>query len=134
METGHIVDVKSTLHIDNADKSAASTARTVQYRKGSFEARVDALLPDWTSFDVIAHGLWSDGEGGWSVNDSWYMGRGCDREETITHLKHRWEVFKVNYHPKARVRDLSDAACDEESPCYLEVDCIAFAEVRKGDK
>jgi hypothetical protein len=105
-----------------------------QYRKGTLEARLDDLLPDWPSFDVIAHELWADGDGGFSVNDSWHLGRDCDREEAITHLRHRWEVWKLNYMPKARVADLTDASCDSESPSLLEVNCAAFAEVRKGSR
>lgn len=105
------------------------------YRKGSLEARLDSLLPDWPAFDVIAHELWGDGEGGWSVNDSWHLGRGCSREEAITHLRHRWEAWKLNYYPKARVADLEDCydGCYDDAPLGLEVNCVAFAEVRKSE-
>lgn len=37
------------------------------YRKGSIEAKLDSLLPEYSAFDVIAHELWGDGEGEWSV-------------------------------------------------------------------
>lgn len=59
------------------------------------------------------------------------MARGCDREEAISHLRHRWEVYKVSYEPKARVSDISDDACDEESPCLLSAG-YPFAEVRNA--
>ena len=105
---------------------------TTQHRKGSIKAKLDELLPDFPSFDVIAHELLHDGES-WSVNDSWHLARGCDREEAITHLANRWEVFKINYAPRAAIKNLTDANYSgSEFPALLEVDCIAFAEVRNG--
>lgn len=102
------------------------------YRKNSIEAKLDSLLPEYPSFDVIAHELQHDGES-YSTNDSWFLARGCDREEAIGHLVNRWHVFKANYAPRARVRDLSDANWSgDEFPSLLEVDCIPFAEVRNG--
>lgn len=108
--------------------------KTTQYRKGTLEHKLDEMLPVYPSYAVIAHELWGDGEGGWSVNASWFLSRSCDREEAISHLRHRWEVFKVNYHPKARVADLEDGSWDYESQCILEVDCIPFAEVRNANE
>lgn len=108
---------------------------TTKYRKNSIEATIDAILPAWERFDVIAHELWGDGEGGWSVNDSWHLARGCDREEAVSHLTSRWHVFKANYAPRAAIKNLEDANyCGEEFPSLLEVDGIAFAEVRKSEE
>jgi hypothetical protein len=113
-------------------KQIAEAAKP-KYRKNSIEAKLDSLLPQFPSFDVIAHELWADGEGSYSVNDSWHLARGCDREEAIGHLANRWQIFKANYAPKARVRDLTDENYSgPEFPALLEVDCIAFAEVRNG--
>lgn len=101
------------------------------YRKGSFLARMDALLPEGEAFNVIFHELWADGEGGYSVNNSWYGARNCTREEAITHhLLYRWEVFKLNYLPRACVKDIQDVNWEEDEN-LLEVDCTAFATVRK---
>jgi len=67
-----------------------------------------------------------DDEGG-------FHARGCDREEAISHLANRWAVFKLNYAPRACIKDLSDANWSgDEFPALLEVDCLAFAEVRNG--
>lgn len=114
----------------------AALAKDVQpvYRKNSIEAKLDSLLPVFPSYDVIAHELWSDcDEYSFSVNDSWHLAKRCDREEAIGHLVNRWHVFKANYAPKARVRDLTDANYSgDEFPALLEVDCIPFAEVRNG--
>lgn len=118
---------------DNGRPSAAHPAHPgIRYRKGSFEARIDYLLPAWPTFDVIAHELWSDGEG-LSVNDSWFLGRGCDRDEAISHLLNRWEVFRVNYAPRATVKSIVDANWSgDDFPSLLEADGIPFAEIRKG--
>lgn len=103
------------------------------YRKNSIQAKLDSLLPDWQSFDVIVHELWADGDGGYTVNDSWHLARGCDRAEAIEHLTNRWHVFKANYAPRARVRDLDDCNwCDQDSQQILEVNCTPFAEVRNA--
>lgn len=116
--------------VNSTQEAHAETVR--RYRKWTFEARMDALLPEWEAFDVIAHELWRESEGGWSVNYSWHLARGCDREEAISHLRHRWSVFKANYMPKAAVSAIEDAACDDECPVVLEVNCTAFAELRKA--
>lgn len=102
------------------------------YRKNSIEAHLDSLLPDYQAFDVIAHELNHDGEG-WSVNDSWHIGRDVDRETAISHLANRWEIFKLNYAPRAAIKNIQDANWSgDEYPSLLEVDCIPFAEVRNA--
>lgn len=97
----------------------------------TLEQKLEAMLPDWPAFNIQFHGLWRD-DGGWSVNDSWTAYREATREETIGHLRARWEVFKLNYLPKARVRDLTDAGIDNDDDCLLEVDCTAFATIRNS--
>jgi hypothetical protein len=78
-------------------------------------------------FDVIAHELMHDGNS-WSTNQSWHLRRGADIESVIESARGRWEVFKVNYAPKARVADIIDSGYDEN--IFLEVDCIPFLEIR----
>lgn len=46
------------------------------YRKHSLEAKLDSLLPQFPSYDVIAHELWRDTEGGWSC-DPYQVGGTC---------------------------------------------------------
>jgi len=103
--------------------------QTNKFRLGSFEAKIDSLLPDGDSFEVRFFELLPESEGGWSVNDSWRAQRDGDRESTIYLLRHRWEVFKANYLPRARVSDITDIQWEGDD-CNLEVDCTAFAEVR----
>lgn len=101
-------------------------------KRQTLETAIRSILesyPPGTLFDCIAHSLQNDGEA-WSTNDSWKMGRACDIPETLTHCRARWEVWKVNYHPRARVRNLTDA--NWSGPDYsalLEVDCIPFMEL-----
>jgi len=63
-------------------------------------------LPEGTTFDVYAWELWRDDSGGWSVNDGWKIARETDLAGLKEAARGRWEVFKVNYFPRARVADL----------------------------
>jgi hypothetical protein len=100
------------------------------YRKNSIEGKLDSLLPQWPSYDVIALELWHDGES-WSVNTPFRIASNVDRETAIERLASRWKTFKANYAKRARVCDLSDTSC-EENESLLEVDCIPFADVRNA--
>jgi hypothetical protein len=79
------------------------------------------------AFDVIAHELIHDGEF-YSTNTSWYLRRDADIPAVLEAARGRWEAFKVNYAPRARVSDIRDVNyCDDIS---LEVDGIPFLEIR----
>lgn len=89
---------------------------------------MDGMIPEGDGpFRVIAYELTHDGES-WSVNTPFEIGRGLDRDGVIRRLRNRWDIFKVNYHKKARVCDIADIS-DEPTLSLLEVDCIPFAEV-----
>jgi hypothetical protein len=110
-------------------QTGGSEASRVQYRKGTFEARMNELLPDNSdSFSVRFFDLWRDSESGWSVNDSWQACSDESRAGTIRLLRSRWEIFKLNYSPKACVSDIQDIG-DQEGEYKLEVDYTAFADV-----
>lgn len=97
------------------------------------ETKLESLLPQGDGpFDVTAFELTHDGEG-WSVNTPFRIGKRMDRAETIYTLRQRWEIFKVNYLPKARVSDLADTGYTD-GVCNLEVACTAFADVKLSDK
>ncbi len=96
------------------------------------EQHIEKLLPDWPSFTIQFHELCREPEGGWSVNDSWTPRHSADRQETISLLRDRWEVFKLNYMPKARVKDIEDIG-DCEDEIMLDVQCVAFATLRKAE-
>lgn len=98
-------------------------------RKNSLEAKIASLVPeDWQTVDVIALALLNDGEG-WSVNEAWYMCRDLSLSDAMEDVRGRWEVWKVNYHSRARVCDIVDTGDGEA--IYLDVDCIPFLEIRK---
>lgn len=63
-------NTKNTIPKADAGQNSVPT-----YRKNSLEYHFNALLPDYASFDVIAHELWND-DGCWSVNDSWHLPEG----------------------------------------------------------
>jgi hypothetical protein len=79
-------------------------------------------------FDVVAHELWGNSHDGFETNASWYIKTNATLEEALEAARGRWEVFKVNYLPKARVCDISDIGYDDNFS--LEVDCIPFLEIR----
>lgn len=84
----------------------------MKYRKNSFEAAIDNLLPKFDdgkaySYALVFHGLTREREGGWSTNDSWNAYKDLTREEAIEHLEGRWRVFKMNYLKKAAFKDLN---------------------------
>ncbi len=81
-----------------------------------------------TLFDCIAHELWRDGDGGWSVNDSWCVARGADLETAVGAIAARWEVWQLNYCPDARASDLEDTGDDMGS--LLDALGVPFMEIR----
>jgi len=76
---------------------------------------------------VIAHELTNDGEG-WSVNDSWQITKSDDENEIMSAIRGRWEIFKINYLPKGRVKDISSDG--DEAEIYLDCDGIPFLTLR----
>ena len=79
-------------------------------------------------FNVVAHELWGNSQEGFEVNSSWYIATNADLSQVLEAARGRWEVFKLNYLPKARVSDITDTGFD--STLSLEVDCIPFLEIR----
>ena len=79
-------------------------------------------------FDVVAHELWGNSKEGFETNTSWFILRNADLSQVLEVARGRWEVFRLNYLPKARVSDISDTGFD--STLSLEVDCIPFLEIR----
>jgi hypothetical protein len=86
---------------------------------------------DETRFNVVAHELWGNSQEGYSTNSSWYIATNADLSQVLEAARGRWEVFKVNYFPKARVSDISDISDTGFSDnLSLEVDCVPFLEIR----
>ena len=81
-----------------------------------------------TRFDVVAFELWGNSQEGFETNSSWYIATNADIETVLEAARARWEIFKLNYLPKARVGDISDTGFD--STLSLEVDCLPFIEIR----
>ena len=81
-----------------------------------------------TRFDVIAFELWGNSREGFDCNNAWKIATNANIETVIESARARWEVFKLNYLPKARVGDISDVGYDDN--LNLEVDCVPFLEIR----
>jgi hypothetical protein len=96
------------------------------------EKLLEKFIPEieTQNFDVIAHGLLHDGDG-WTVNDSWFLSRGANKEEILVDARNRWEIFKVNYLPRGRVCDIS--ADGDEKTVYVDCAGIPFLELRKRE-
>jgi len=81
-----------------------------------------------TRFDIVAHELWGNSKEGFETNSSWCIKTNATLEEALKAARGRWEIFKANYLPRARVCDISDIGYDEN--LSLEVDCVPFLEIR----
>jgi len=79
-------------------------------------------------FNVVAHELWGNSREGFETNSSWYIKTNATLEEALEAARGRWEVFKANYLPKARVGDIQDTGYSDD--LSLEVDCVPFLEIR----
>lgn len=107
---------------------------TPRPRKGSAVERLASFLASYepeTRFDVIAYELTHDGQG-WSVNTPFRIASDVDAMEAVEHAANRFDVFKVNYCTRARVKDIEDTG-DDESAVMLEVQQIPFLEIRPCD-
>ena len=80
-------------------------------------------------FDVVAFELWGNSQEGFDCNNAWKIATNATLEQVLKSARARWEVFKVNYLPKARVCDISDIGFDDDY-LNLEVDCVPFLEIR----
>jgi hypothetical protein len=81
-----------------------------------------------TRYNVVAHELWGNSREGFETNSSWYIKTNATLEEALEAARGRWEVFKVNYLPKARVGDIVDNGWSDD--LSLEVDRVPFLEIR----
>lgn len=101
---------------------------------GAIEGAIRECLdcyPEGTCFDCVAHELWRDVDGGYSVNDSWHIARDVSLSEAIEAIAGRWEVWKLNYCPDARAADLTDTNWSgPEFPALLEACGVPFMEIR----
>ena len=92
------------------------------------EMIIEANADPAARWDVVAFELWGNPRDGFDCNNSWKIARDVEMESALSAARARWEVFKVNYLPKARVADITDSGFD--SALSLEVDCVPFLEIR----
>jgi len=95
------------------------------------ENKIRSLLSDApadTTFDVYAHELWRDTEGGWTSNDRWCIAHNVTLDGVLEAALGRWEIFKINYAPRARVKDVEEIG--HETEYMLEVGYLPFINIR----
>lgn len=93
----------------------------------TLEKAISKELEEGETYSIIAHELIHDGIS-WSTNSSWYLSRNADKAEALNHARGRWEVFKVNYLPNGKIKDITFDG--DESVIYIKADGIPFLEIR----
>lgn len=102
----------------------------LKFRKNTLEHAIVELLaryPENQEFTVIYHELTNDG-GSWSTNTSWRAKNYATKQEVAECARGRWEIFKLNYYPKARVKDITDIGYDDRR-LMLEVNYLPFMDI-----
>lgn len=79
-------------------------------------------------FDLVAHELWGNSREGFETNSSWYIATNADMNQVLEAARGRWEVFKANYLPGARVCDITDIGYDDN--LSLEINFVPFLDIR----
>jgi len=98
-------------------------------KRQTLETAIRELLDPSQRYNVLAHELQRDGEG-WTSSDRFYLARDASAERVLEVARGRWEIFKINYASKARVKDLSDIGYDGD--IYLECGCLPFLDIVKA--
>lgn len=96
----------------------------------TLEAKITNLLadaPENATFEIVAHELWGNCNEGFEVNSSWFLARNADMGDLLRIARGRWEAFKTNYLPHARVADIEDTGFDDTFS--LAVDSVPFLEI-----
>jgi hypothetical protein len=108
-------------------------------KRQNLETVISACLPEdlppGTTMDVLAWELWGNRKEGFEVNDGWKIARETDLSGLKEAARGRWEVFKVNYFPRARVSEIDchggeEWEAGERSPLYIEYQGTSFLEIR----
>jgi hypothetical protein len=96
----------------------------------TLEQKLKAELADLTgkTLSAYAYELWGNSREGYEVNDLWRIIKTDDFEVLLESARGRWEVFKINYSPRATVNGLSFDG--DDFTVYIESDGIPFLEIR----
>jgi hypothetical protein len=99
----------------------------------TLEKHIASLLSEapGATFDIMAHGLWRDSDGRWSSNDRWSLVHKASLPYTLAILRERWEIFKANYAPRARVKDITDIG--EGNYYSLECGHLPFVDITANE-
>jgi hypothetical protein len=80
-------------------------------------------------FGVVAFELRGNAKDGFDYNSSFFLTKDSDIDGALEAAQGRWNAFKGNYMPRARVKDIS---WDNpgEGIMYFECSCVPFLEIR----
>lgn len=93
-------------------------------------AEILSEYPEGQLFDVCAYELCGNRKEGFDCNDLWRLRRAVTLPDVLEAARGRWEVFKLNYLPKARVCDIKDSTGELGYAAILDVDCVPYLEIR----
>ena len=71
----------------------------------TLEKLIAPYLKASTRYSLRAFELWGDGDG-YSVNSAWTFESNLYKAEALGAARDRFEIYKLNYAPKARIKDL----------------------------
>jgi hypothetical protein len=106
-------------------------------KRQTLETAIREILSDFPAsarFRVKAFTLQREGCPGegwhWCADDAFWIESNADLETVLSAARGRWEVFKANYVPRARVADLTDIGYDTLE-CGVNLECgqVPFIEI-----
>jgi hypothetical protein len=80
-------------------------------------------------FGVVAFELWGNARDGFDCNSLFFIARGVDIDGALEAAQGRWNAFKGNYIPRARVMDIRVDNPGEGILCF-ECSGVPFLEIR----
>jgi hypothetical protein len=80
-------------------------------------------------FGVVAFELWGNAKDGFDCNRTFFIASDSDAEGALKAAQGRWNAFKGNYMPRARVKDIR-ADNPGEGILYFDCSCVPFLEIR----
>lgn len=80
------------------------------------------------TMEIFAYELWGNRKEGYWVNSGWRIYKGDSIEEALDSIRGRWEIFKVNYYPRAVIKEIDVNI--EEDIISFDYNYNSFIEVR----
>jgi hypothetical protein len=130
---GRAADEDVTLFVDG-EVVSEFIGDSMGISKGTFRRLAWSYIrrgPD-AVFQVITYQLIKDAGGSWEVNDSHTIGRNLEPRECLDLVCEQWELFKIRYCRKAKVKDVREVS-EQPDALDFEVRQIPFLVIRLSD-